>query len=600
MNYVFDTMPNQTICMINKAGQKRSFIDRNIHCSYDFTNLEEKARLFYRLARVRDRKHLFRTYRSSFVGKEIVDSMTASGLTHTRAEAVALARVLAKKFNLFQSCDNNILTKLSLFEDSPVKFYSFSSGALMVVRDMDKNELESNKTDPETGVIITKLTSSNRGPGLQRQNATRTIKSDVTASIDEDERSENSRSSLKNTKSKFQSSSIQRFSFPAPMEAIAEAQNEDEDESTSKTSTQIIVVTKNKTKKECLREIQILAREQAEFEILAMETNLSEEEKKRLEETRIRRLRSLTKQILTLQNNGSKRRGSTGGDLIMDAINDDKKVGDSTTHINTKERMMATIVAKLERNHSQNWILKYGSLLNEVDSKVSTIYTGDHHIVETQNQDPQEIVLEKNNSDIVVTPVETSQNSTNVGIEELVAHTSKAEKWKHRIEAKRQQKMKDFSEQDKPVVSGDNAHPSDDDDESKENVFPKFVLSPEDLPAGIRRRASDFTETYDTFESMMNKKSKNVLRVVEDDDVSAWTECIIQDEEDLKRYRESETEQRPSYMSYFEETVVDYDDGKSYLEFTVTDGETIYDEETVYDDETVASRWKPRDRKSVV
>ena len=72
-------------------------------------NMEDKARIFYGLAVVKDCKYRFRTYRSVFVGKEMVDSMVGSGLCTTRKEAVTVGRILAKRFNLFQNIENNIM-----------------------------------------------------------------------------------------------------------------------------------------------------------------------------------------------------------------------------------------------------------------------------------------------------------------------------------------------------------------------------------------------------------------------------------------------------------------------------------------------------------
>lgn len=591
---------------MNKAGQKRGFAGQK---SPQWKNLEDEARLFYRLATVRDRKYRFRTYRSCFVGKEMVDAMLANELAKTRTEAVLLACALAEQYQLFQSCENSILTNSPSFEDSPHKFYRFSSGALKVVRDLDEHE-SSSAAKPATPTPS--IGNKNTRPGLERQNATRTMQPGIIHTVDDDnEEEEVWDDSINNiafkTNQKADSHKTTRKSYVPPlppMEAIVEDEdeNENEDETTSKASTKVSSASTTKTEYDSLREIQRLAREQAEFERTAVELNLSKEEKTRLESSRIKRLRSLAKEILLVHNH--KRRPSSGADRIMDAIKDDRKEHDDPVVIDTKERMMADIVAKLEKNHSHNWVVKARSLMSEVDSTVSTLYTGDHHIVESHDGDiiiDMESKNDDNNEDedgsgdivLEALDVEETENLPPTKTSSTPV-SEKGKKWKQRLEAKKASRKAKSSATDEnireeivePVVEEKEEEEDDDDG------FPKFVLSVNDLPPNIRRRPSDFTETFDTFESMMNKKSKNVLD--HDDSASVWTECIIPDEEGREQYRQNEIKRsRPSYMSYYEETVVGDvdDDSKSYMEFTVAD-ETYYDEETIYDEETVVSTWR--------
>merc|ERR1712238_190168 len=157
-------------------------------------DLEDKARIFYRLAVVGDRKYRFRTHRSVFVGKEMVDAMVISGLVETRPEAVRLGRVLAKKFNFFQNIENNIMNKTIPFADSMSKFYRFSSGALWVIRDPEEGEGNDDTTASTTSTSSTgdedssidNSATKKQTPPLPRQTATRHLivkESDARSSV---------------------------------------------------------------------------------------------------------------------------------------------------------------------------------------------------------------------------------------------------------------------------------------------------------------------------------------------------------------------------------------------------------------------------------
>ena len=106
----------------------------------ELEELEQKACLFYKLAAVKDIKCRFRTYRSVFVGKEMVDSMVNTGLSESRQQALQLGRTIAETFNLFRHCDKTFLRKPMLFEDEPNSLYRFTSGALMLISKMEEEE----------------------------------------------------------------------------------------------------------------------------------------------------------------------------------------------------------------------------------------------------------------------------------------------------------------------------------------------------------------------------------------------------------------------------------------------------------------------------
>merc|ERR1712238_408954 len=111
-----------------------------------------------------DRKYRFRTHRSVFVGKEMIDAMVISGLVETRPEAVRLGRVLAKKYNFFQNIENNIMNKTIPFEDSTSKFYRFSSGALWVIR--DPAEEDEGKDDTTASTTSTSSSEDDEGSSI--------------------------------------------------------------------------------------------------------------------------------------------------------------------------------------------------------------------------------------------------------------------------------------------------------------------------------------------------------------------------------------------------------------------------------------------------
>lgn len=163
---------NRTTLNSEAVGQQES----GTTVPMELEDLEEKARLFYKLAVIKDKKRRFRTYRSIFVGKEMVDSMVVSGLAESRQQAVGLGRAIAKTFNLFQNCDNSFLSKLALFEDDPNRLYRFTSGALTLIGRMDDDEISVSDGFHPSGSTTCEPKRAVRGPGLQRQNGTRIIK----------------------------------------------------------------------------------------------------------------------------------------------------------------------------------------------------------------------------------------------------------------------------------------------------------------------------------------------------------------------------------------------------------------------------------------
>jgi hypothetical protein len=516
-----------------KKGQRRAFIVTKLAVSPPKDmDIESKASMFYRMAVVKDRKYRFRTYRSVFVGKEMVDSMVVSGLAKNRDEAVQLGRFLAKKLDLFQNIENNIMNKTIFFEDNANKYYRFSGGALRVIQNMDENE----KKDDQTAKNRINNATKKESP-VQKQNAPRSIVEKSVSTKNNDEVMDVSvfKKKTKNTKAPLKKKTANNLSSLPATQVIVEEDGEDEQTAYSARSKEL----------ERLEEIQKLARIQAAFEIEA--GKLPKEEKAKAEKDRIQRLRLLAKQQLEF------RRSSRKSICSVNVINEDGHEDDDVVTVDTKERMMAGIVHRLEINHPKELVANYGYLMNEIDKKVSSIYTGDHKIVETQWGDSMNMGNTSNKKEekaVVVVVVEHN-------------HSDKEE-----VEAKNnEQEVSNVEE----IRNDGETH--------------KFVMSPKDLPTGFRK--NDLKESFDTFESLLTKNNDLPLQ---DDDQAAWTEYITGDDEGREQYRLNEIKRRrPSYTSYVEERVYD-DDDQSYMEYTVTDDETLYDDETVFDEEAVVSQ----------
>jgi len=537
---MYDNLPSKNNNSIKK-GQKRAYVVTKLPVSPKDMDIESKACIFYRISVVKDRKYRFRTYRSVFVGKEMVDSMVVSGLAKNRDEAVQLGRFLAKKLNLFQNIENNIMNKTILFKDNANKYYRFSGGALRVIRNMEEDE----KKDDQAA------STKKKELPMQYKNAPRNTveKSESTKNDNEVMDVSVFKKKTKNTpKALKKKTTTNNISSLPVMQSIVEEENEDEQTANS---------ARNKELKR-LEEIQKLARVQAAFEIEA--GKLPEEEKGWAEKDRIQRLRLLAKEHLEFD------RSSRKNICSVNVINEDGDEADDVAIVDAKERMMADIVNRLEANHPKDLVATYGSLMSEIDKKVSSIYTGDHNIVETQWGDIMENTSNEEEEAMVV-----AENS----------HSDKEE-----VEAKKE--AKENPTEKKPILNNEpskqevsNAVESYNDDEETH----KFVMSPKDLPTGFRK--NDLKESFDTFESLL---TENNYPSLQDDDQSAWTEYIIGDDEGREQYLLNEIKRgRSSYTSYVEISV--YDDGEqSYMEYTVADDETRYDDETVFDEKTVVSQ----------
>lgn len=140
----------------------------------DLEELKEKAISFFKLTVVRDRPHLYGTYRSSFVGHDTVDSMIASGLVESRKQAILLGQDLVDYLDLFQDCSKN-KKGTTRFEDKTNKFYSFSTGVSLIIDEINHREICEAENDSKQSVIYDD-DSSTRGPGLLRQNNARDMK----------------------------------------------------------------------------------------------------------------------------------------------------------------------------------------------------------------------------------------------------------------------------------------------------------------------------------------------------------------------------------------------------------------------------------------
>merc|ERR1712161_113460 len=121
--------------------------------------------------------------------------------------------------------------------------------------------------------------------------------------------------------------------------------------------------------------------------------------------------------------------GSATSILSMQSINEDHENSTTTTvTVDTKERMLTEIVNQLERTHSQAWITQYGSLMNEIDHKVSSLYTGDHQITtesdttttsNTSKEDSIEKVVEHSDSSSLINESQTEEEEEEEKEEEV-------------------------------------------------------------------------------------------------------------------------------------------------------------------------------------
>jgi hypothetical protein len=99
-------------------------------------DLSEKAKLFFQLANVGDRKQGLKKYSSCFVACEIVDRLVYCGLVKSRMDGVRLGRTLAREMELF----DHVNRKHNFSDDSSL--YCFSPGVLKVIYELHKAERE--------------------------------------------------------------------------------------------------------------------------------------------------------------------------------------------------------------------------------------------------------------------------------------------------------------------------------------------------------------------------------------------------------------------------------------------------------------------------
>lgn len=561
----------------------------------EFAELEEKAHLFYKLAVVKDRKYRFRTYRSTFVGKDMVDSMVVSRLAESRKQAVELGRAIAENFNLFENCENNFLNKTAYFEDEPNKYYRFSVGALMLIRKINERETNEDEKSVPSAFISFKSTTSksghpSRGPGLQRQIGTRKIELYKNGIGDYVEGG-----SVFNKNKRLHSKVKINTRLPlTPMHAIFE----DDKSESSRVSSRVRTTNTTDIEVERVEGIQRLIKEQSEPESDAIQYKLSQGRTNELEKAKMKHLRLLAQNQSRVDNKTLTKIDVAHSIVETIGIKD----GDDTG-MNTKETMVVDVIRRLQKTHSEHLGAKYGSLREKMDDKGPSVYPDNCPNNETRNQGDIESVKAKGDDrrDSPIEEFDTEEKGAVTLSRETVPAKNKGRKWTKQFEAP---KIARNNLPPNPPISEVVIEPAEESDpeevvqplhqeESDEQEMPRFVTSPQDLPPGLRRRMSDVTECFDNFEFILKKKQGNLLTMGNDDDRSMWTEFIIGDEEGREKYRHNEIQKRhPSYVSCVEKPIID-DDEHSCTEFTVVNNETLYDEQTIYDEEMVIPKWQP-------
>jgi hypothetical protein len=158
-------------------------------------SLSEKAKLFFQLAIVGDRKQGLKKYSSCFVGCDIVDRLVFCGLVKSRLDGVLLGRKLAREMELFDH-----VNRKHYFTDD-VSLYCFAPGVLKVIYELQRAEKEHGSLFPAKQIKIvvaalnSKRTSSDsKLSAFERLIHTRARKSDssivsdaVEVSSDDDE-----------------------------------------------------------------------------------------------------------------------------------------------------------------------------------------------------------------------------------------------------------------------------------------------------------------------------------------------------------------------------------------------------------------------------
>lgn len=552
----------------------------------EFKDLEEKARLFYKLAVVKDRKFRFRTYRSTFVGKEMVDSMVVSGLAESREQAVQLGRTIAERFDLFENCEKRFINKTTYFEDEPNRLYRFSSGALVLIRNINEREMNGDENSILTGLSGSVSTTSNkgrpsRGPGLQRQNGTRMIK--PYKSVFENDVSDDK------VWSKKKKLDITLCVPRSPIQAAIEEDNESRSSSVPSWMSTIHTVN---TEVERLRYPRKLTKESTEPEIAAIRRNYSKEKKVELDKTKAMHQRSIAQYQTPMQT-------EIASAQSVAETSDRDEIG---TSANGREKQAEYVIPILEKKGSTNRGDKFNSFSNKFDAFASNLFPEKCRTVETRDKEYCLETVKTRGEDRHTSLIDEFDKEV-MGDHALMKESSPAihtgGKSKGPSEA---QNLRTCSPPVKDHILHRNLqlteqidpepgiHPVQQDGSEEHELHP-FVTSPQDLPAGLRRRMSDNTETFDNFEFILNEKEGNLLTRCNDDDQSMWTEYIIGDDEGRKKYRQNETRQsRPSYVSRVETPAIDN------TELIVVKNGTVY-KDTKSDEEVMSSKlnWQQSD-----
>ncbi len=433
----------------------------------ELEELEQKACLFYKLAVVKDIKCRFRTYRSVFVGKEMVDSMVGSGLAESRQQAVELGRAIAETFNLFRNCDKTFLRKHMLFEDEPNSLYRFTSGALMLISKMD--EEESSVPDGFGIAACEPAKRAIRGPGIQRQSGTRTIKA-FTSGIKDDATDDSGFDQYKRL---------------------------------------------GRTKKSTAR-----------LNLIPMDALIEE--------------------------------SSNTGESYGMTLSESEAIG----HKVSQNKFEKPIQPKLHHRFSSP---NQSPSVNKIVHKATGSFCGKETTDTTE--------------DTITTASATENPMEDVSHLRSDRHTLLIDEFDTDVPG-------DLTILNDPIIPRSKMQ-SLQKEESAKHVF---VTSPQELPVGFRRRMSDYTESFDNFGFILNKKEGNLLTKgsFDDDGQSTWTEFIIGDEEGRQEYRQNKVQQRRlSRFSWAGESNVDD------VEYIVVNN--VRDHEEKLDEEAFVSKlnWEP-------
>ena len=547
---------------IKQKGGKSGHVLKKATIEMDLTELEDKARLFYKLAVVKDRKLRFRMYRSTFVGKELVDSMVVSGLAESRKHAVDLGRAINENFDLFENCEKKSNHKTTGFDDDPSRVYRFTSGALTLIRRITEREMNEDENSVPTSTssvsTATKHDRPNRGPGLQRQNGTRSIKSctnkiknyelDICV-FDQNKRFDRN----KNTTSR---------SNRTPICATIEEDNKcrlsyvpSEVSITNTTNTELGSI------KGALQRIKEQSKPESEEVLRAFS------KEKNVEFDKIEGMRH---RLFSQHQSG--------------------------------ENPTEGAIYRLEKTLSAKWSDNYESFMKKMDAKGFNVFPDDCRDSQTLAREKNIVNVNKKGEDrhtSLIDEFDTETTGDHTPRREDFPGTNKGSKSTRRsVAPKLATNIIPPTEQ----IPHSNMEPAGQIDsksiqeEESEYLEPLvFITSPEDFQAWIRRRMSDSdnSESFDNFEFILNKKEGNLLTKDGGDDQSTWTEYIIGDEEGRKQYRQNEMRRRSqSFVSCTVLPIVKpiIDD----VEFTVVNTETVY-EDNIYDEEGLVSRlnWEP-------